>query len=118
MNGNIQVTLDGMEEPMLGGKELMENCPRVGSSPPAVMSLGVRSGAVTKVQSDFLKLGSSHHELTLNLKHRAVGLYPMKQQPEGGEALNGRTLFKKQLSTKIPKSEVSGQGSYCPVQDK
>lgn len=53
----------------------------------------MRSGGITKVQADFLKLCFSDHDLTLRLKQRGVGLeYPLKQQPERGEAFIGRTL--------------------------
>lgn len=91
---------DGMEEPMLNRKELIENHPGEGSVLSfmrwgGAWSLEARLGGITKVQADFLKLCFSDHDLTLRLKQRGVGLeYPLKQQPERGEAFIGRTLWK------------------------
>lgn len=82
------------------------------------MSLEVRLGGITKVQSDFLKLSSSDPDLTLHLKQRGVGLdYPIKQQPERGEAFMGRPLWKNKWALKY-QSKASGQVRYCHMQDK
>lgn len=97
---------------------------RVNREPPwrwffihAVMSLEVRVGGITKVQSDFLKLGSSDPDLSLHLKWRGRGLeYPMKQQPERG--LHWKDFVWKNRWALEYQSESSRQISYCPVQDK
>lgn len=102
-NGNTEVTLMGWRSPHLVRKSWWRTVLGKVLVPHAVMSLRVRSGAITKVQSDFLKLGSSHPELTLNLKQRVVGLYPMKQPPDREEAFTGSTLWKNSWALKYQK---------------
>lgn len=83
---------------------------------PAVMSLEVRSGGITKVQSDFLKLGSSDADLTLHLKQSGARISSEAAARER-RSLRWKDLLKKKRELKY-RSEASRQVSFYPVQDK
>lgn len=59
-------------------------------------------GGITKVQSDFLKLGSSGPDLTLHLKLRG-GRISYEAAARERRSLHWKDFMKKQMSTKIPK---------------